>query len=109
MKDGKNYNRDKEYLFSKMSERYLMTKKAIEKHKDSTLLTPYPFNSGYFMAFDTNGRDAESLRLYLLEKYAIGTINIMGHSLRLAYCSVEKEMIEDLIDMVYKGAEEIWS
>ena len=84
-------------------------KRAVEKHLSSSALTPYPFNSGYFMAFNTNGRNAEELRLYLLDKYQIGAINIMGKTLRLAYCSVEKEKIEDLVDMVYRGAEELWT
>ncbi len=109
MRDGKHYAEDKKYLFDTMNERYTVIKNAIEKHKDSKALTPYPFNSGYFMAFNTNGHDAEELRLYLLDKYETGAINIMGKTLRLAYCSVEKEKIEDLVDLVYKGAEELWN
>lgn len=108
MRDGENYNKDKERLFLCMKERYEITKKAIEKHS-SSFLTPYPFNSGYFMAFSSHTRDAEELRLYLLNKYNIGAINIMGHSLRVAFCSVEREKLEDLIDIIYKSAEELWS
>lgn len=109
MRDGKHYSEDKKYLFDKMNERYTVIKNAIEKHSGSRALTPYPFNSGYFMAFNTNGHDAEELRLYLLDKYEIGAINIMGKTLRLAFCSVEKEKIEDLVDLVYRGAEELWN
>ena len=61
------------------------------------------------MAFDTHGRDAEELRTYLLDKYQIGVINIMGSTLRLAYCSVEPEGLEELVDTVYKAAGEIWN
>ena len=61
------------------------------------------------MAFDTNGHDAEELRKYLLDKYQIGAINIMGRTLRLAYCSVELEGLDDVVDTVYKAAGEIWS
>ena len=61
------------------------------------------------MAFSTNGHDAEELRKYLLDKYQIGAINILGRTLRLAYCSVEKESIPDLVDLVYKAAGELWS
>ncbi len=109
MRDGSHYSYDKKNLFDTMSDRYDTMKRAVEKHLSNSALTPYPFNSGYFMAFNTNGRDAEELRLYLLDKYQIGAINIMGKTLRLAYCSVEKEKIEDLVDMVYRGAEELWT
>ncbi len=109
MRDGEHYESDKKYLFDKMNERYLIIKEAIGRHSAEGVLTPYPFNSGYFMAFDTNGRDAEELRLHLLEKYEIGAINIMGRTLRLAFCSVEKEKIEDLVNLVYRGAEELWN
>ena len=106
---GENYDKDKEYLFSTVGERYRVIRKTLEKYRDSKVLRPYPFNSGYFMAFDTMGRNAEELRLHLLEKYQVGAINIMGRTLRLAYCSVEKENLEDLVDIVFKAAEEIWN
>ncbi len=92
-----------------MKARYTLVKEAVAKHEGDKNLTPYPFNSGYFMAFDTNGHSAEELRVYLLDKYGIGTINIMDKTLRLAYCSVEQESLEDLVDIVYKAAGELWS
>lgn len=109
LKEGKNYDRDKERLFDIVGERYRTIHKAIEAHKDSKLLRPYSFNSGYFMAFDVTPHSAEELRTYLLDKYEVGAINIMGDTLRLAYCSVENEMLEDLVNIVYKAAEELWS
>ena len=109
MTEGKRYQEDKKYLFDTISDRYNTLRDALNSHKDSKVLTPYPFNSGYFMAFDTNGHDAEELRLYLLDKYHVGTINIMGKTLRLAYCSVEKEGIKELVDLVYNAAEELWN
>ena len=109
IKEGKNYQKDKDYLFEVVSKRYRTLREALKKHEDSKVLKPYPFNSGYFMAFDTLGHDAEELRTYLLDKYQVGTINIMGRTLRLAYCSVEIEGIMDLVDLVYNAAEELWS
>ena len=106
---GSKYDEDKQHLFDTVGERYRVIQKTLEAYKDSKLLQPYPFNSGYFMAFDTMGRDAEELRQHLLSKYEVGAINIMGRTLRLAYCSVEKENLEDLVRIVYKAAEEIWS
>lgn len=109
MQNGTHYDEDKERIFSEMKKRYEIVRKAVSKHEKEIVLTPYRFNSGYFMAFDTHGRDAEELRTYLLDKYQIGVINIMGGTLRLAYCSVEPEGLEELVDTVYKAAGEIWS
>lgn len=109
IKEGANYDLDKQKTFTVMSERYKVIKEVLENYKSSTLLRPYPFNSGYFMAFDTLGHSAEALRVYLLDKYQVGTINIQDRTLRLAYCSVEKEQLADLVSIVYKAAEEIWN
>ena len=105
IQNGEHYDEDKARIFSEMK----IVHKAVSKHKDESVLTPYRFNSGYFMAFDTHGKNAEELRTYLLDKYQIGVINIMGGTLRLAFCSVEQEGLEELIDTVYKAAAEIWS
>ena len=109
MRNGQRYSSDKQYLFDVVSRRYKILIDALAEHGSSAYLKPYPFNSGYFMAFDTLGNDAEQLRVHLLEKYQIGTINILGKTLRLAYCSVEEENLKDLVDILYKAAEEIWS
>ncbi|MCR5731697.1 MAG: aminotransferase class I/II-fold pyridoxal phosphate-dependent enzyme [Sphaerochaetaceae bacterium] len=109
LKEGKHYNEDKEKTFKEMEARYKIVKKELENYRDSKLLKPYPFNSGYFMAFDTMGRSAEELRTYLLEKYSVGAINIMDRTLRLAYCSVEQENIKELLSLVYTAAGEIWT
>ena len=104
-----HYDEDKARVFNAMKERYEIVRNAVARHKDEKVITPYAFNSGYFMAFSTNGRDAEELRLHLLDKYQIGAINIMGRTLRLAYCSVEPEGLDEVVDTIYKAAEEIWS
>ncbi len=109
LKNGKNRARDKEKLFSEMKKRYDIVKKELEAYKDSTLLQPYPFNSGYFMAFDTLGHSAEELRRYLLDKYAVGAVSIFDKTFRVAYCSVEPEKIKDLISMIFKAAGELWN
>lgn len=108
MTDGSSYEKDKKDIFDNMERRYRIMKKALE-NRPYGLLEPHPFNSGYFMAFDTHGRSAEELRVYLLEKYQVGAINIMGRTLRLAFCSVEEDKIPDLVDTVYKAAGEIWN
>ena len=108
MQDGANYARDKQGVFDEMKKRYDILRKALKKHEGNTLLVPHPFNSGYFMAFKTKG-SAETLRRYLLTEYQVGCINIADVTLRLAYCSVECDKIEELVDLVYKAAGEAWS
>lgn len=110
IKEGKSYELDKELVFQEMEARYLILRDTLREYTaEYSLLQPYPYNSGYFMSFDVHGRDPEELRVYLLDKYGVGTINIMGKTLRLAYCSVEKEKIADLIRILYKAAAEIWN
>lgn len=108
MQNGRMYEEDKRKAYEEMERRYRTIKAELARFKDNVLLRPYPFNSGYFMAFDTMGRSAEQLRLYLLEKYQIGAINIFDRTLRLAYCSVEDDKIPDLISTLYQAVEELW-
>ena len=96
-------------LFAEMQRRYSAVHKAVSRHSGESVITPYPFNSGYFMSFDTTGHSAEELRCYLLEKYGVGAINIFDRTFRVAYCSVEPEKIKDLVALIYKAAEELWS
>ncbi|MDY5908138.1 MAG: aminotransferase class I/II-fold pyridoxal phosphate-dependent enzyme [Bullifex sp.] len=109
IKEGKNYLADKEKTFTEMEARYKVIREVLRDYEGSSLLKPYPFNSGYFMAFDTLGHSAEALRVYLLDKYQVGTINIQDRTLRVAYCSVEKEQLADLVAIIFRAAGELWS
>ena len=108
MKEGPRYEADKQAAVDEMHKRYLILKQALKKYEGSTLLSPHPFNSGYFMAFKCQG-SAETLRKYLLEKYQVGCINIADVTFRLAYCSVECDKIAELVDIVYQAAGEVWN
>ncbi|HAF85441.1 MAG TPA: hypothetical protein DCG32_03555 [Sphaerochaeta sp.] len=108
MRDGKKYHSDKASAFDEMQRRYHTIAKVLKKYEGSELLKPYPFNSGYFMAFKCKG-SSEVLRKHLLDTYQIGCINIADTTLRLAYCSVECDKIEELVDMVYQAAGEAWN
>jgi aspartate/methionine/tyrosine aminotransferase len=108
MQNGPNYEADKMAVFTEMQRRYRILKEALKKHEGNDLLIPHPFNSGYFMSFKTKG-SAEVLRRYLLERYEVGCINIADVTLRLAYCSVEHDKIEELVDLVHQAAGEAWS
>jgi len=102
------YSTEKKAAFTLLAARYQEVKKVLSKYTGNNLLLPMPFNSGYFMAFTCSG-SAEVLRIYLLEKYGIGTISIQDTYLRIAYSSVDIENIENLYDILFKAAEEAWS
>ena len=80
-----------------LEKRYALVKKFTTTHTSENI-TPLPFNSGYFMAFDTKKVNAETLRQKLLKERGIGTISIDSRTLRVAFSSLE----EDKIDIVYK-------
>ena len=102
-----NYLKEKELGIDKMRLRYNLLNASLEAYKGNEYLTPLPFNSGYFMAFICKG-DAEKLRLYLLDKYEVGTISIKNQFLRLAFSSTDLNDIEDLLRIVYQAASEIF-
>jgi hypothetical protein len=47
------------------------------------------------------------MRLYLLDKYGVGTISTGTKDLRVAFSCIEKENIEELFDIIYKGCQEL--
>ncbi len=108
MQSGVNYESDKQAAKDEMEKRYRILKAALKKYEGNDLLVPYSFNSGYFMSFKSKG-SAEQLRKYLLDTYQIGCINIQDVTFRLAYCSVEGPKIEELVDLVYQAAKELWN
>ncbi|MDD4218831.1 MAG: aminotransferase class I/II, partial [Sphaerochaetaceae bacterium] len=71
------------------------------------VLQPLPFNSGYFCAFRCKG-NAEDLRRDLLEKHRIGTVALGGDLLRVAYASVDAELLPAVIERVYRSAKTLW-
>ncbi len=106
--DEKSYESDKKAAKDEMEKRYLIIKSKLAEKKDITYLKPLAFNSGYFLSFECSG-NIDELRIYLLENYGVGVINIMDKVLRVAYCSVDSENIPDLLETLYKAAGELWS
>ena len=70
------------------------------------MLTPLPFNSGYFMSFRLSRGKAEDLRKALLLE-DVGTIAIDERCLRVAFSSVDVEKLEELYDLIYAAAEKL--
>lgn len=102
----KDHDEEKKVLFAKLEEHYKAMKAAVEKHKDCKSLKALPFNSGYFMSFETKCK-AEELRHVLLDKYNTGTIAIGENVLRVTFSSVNASDMEDLIDCVCKAADSL--
>jgi aspartate/methionine/tyrosine aminotransferase len=98
---------EKQEKYSIMQKRASRTKRVVQLNKYKKYWSYYPFNSGYFMCLKLINVDAEKLRVYLLEKYGVGTISINKKDLRIAFSCVEEQYIEDLFDIIAKGIEEL--
>ena len=98
-----SYRTQKEALLSELNARYRTVKRIVGGAKGNTPLVPLPFNSGYFMSFSIPGK-AETLRTRLLRERGIGTISIQNDYLRVAYQSVEEEVLEPLFNAIYEEA-----
>jgi len=68
---------------------------------------PYPFNSGYFMCIKLHNVNAETLRIYLLDKYSIGVISTSDTDIRIAFSSVDIDQLTELFDIIYQACKEI--
>ena len=102
----KNNESEKQEFRSILEKRYKKVRAFVDSHT-SNALTPLPFNSGYFMAFHTNGIDAEALRLKLLSEKGIGVISIDESTLRVAFSSIDEEKIEEVYSKIYEAADEL--
>lgn len=101
-----NYHADKKAGIEKIGARYTQMKKALEKYASKDCLKALPFNSGYFMSFNTKCK-AEDLRQELLNNWGTGSICLGEHLLRLAFSSIDLENIDGLVDTVYQAAEKL--
>ncbi len=86
--------------------RYDLVKEFITTHK-SEVIEALPFNSGYFMSFNTKKIDAEELRQKLLKEKGIGTIAIDASTLRVAFSSLDEDKIEIVYKAIYETADEM--
>jgi aspartate/methionine/tyrosine aminotransferase len=84
--------------------RYQAVKSFIAAHPDHPVLKPLPFNSGYFMSFYCSGLDAEVLRQELLFKHGIGAISLGPRYLRLAFSSIDEDLLAEVYQTIYDTA-----
>ena len=90
-----------------MKERALKVHQVLSNPKYDDAWTPYPFNSGYFMCLKLKKVDAEKLRVYLLDKYGVGTISITPTNLRIAFSCLETNEIQDLFDLIHQACQDL--
>ena len=89
-----------------LKRRYVLVKDFIKANPNHPFLTPLPFNSGYFMCFQTKV-DAELLRQELLAKHGIGVISLGEQCLRVAFSSIDEEKITAVYQQIYDTAKMI--
>ncbi len=89
-----------------LERRYKLVREFVSTH-ESKFIKPLPFNSGYFMSFDTMDIDAEKLRQKLLSDRGIGTISIDAKTLRVAFSSLDEEKINIVYQAIYDVADEL--
>ena len=97
---------EKKELRGMLKRRYDLVRNFVNTHK-SSVLTPLPFNSGYFMSFNVSNGKAEEIRRALLEKVGIGIIQIDANTLRIAFSSIDEDKIDSVFTSIYTVAEAI--
>ena len=100
-----NIQKEKARNLSILSRRYKLIKKLGEE-TESNILKPVKFNSGFFGYYlIKNQQSATEISSKLLEK-GLGTVPFVNISnglngIRVAYCSIREEKIEQAIDLLY--------
>ena len=77
----------------------------VQRPEYKEYFVPLPFNSGYFMCVKIISGDAESVRKILIKKYSTGVIT-QGDCLRLAFSSTPLGEIAQLLENIYRAAQE---
>ena len=105
--EDENLEKEKQDFRQILEGRYRKARAYIDTKKGHSVLSPMPFNSGYFMSLRCNGINAEELRQKLLHEYEVGTIAIDDKTLRVAFSSLDKREIDQTYEAVYKAAVEL--
>jgi len=101
-----SYQKEKAEFAEVLKQRYLKVRAIVDNRTTGLKLKVLPFNSGYFMTFESETGKTEAIRLALLEK-GIGTISIRDRYLRIAFSSVDLENMQELYDEVFLTADQI--
>ena len=93
----------------RLGARYVVLKEAVAK-LDPELLRPLPFNAGCFALFElgpSTGLRAGDVRRHLLDHHDAGVIAIGTDYLRIAFCSVAKSALPQLVERLGRGVAEL--
>lgn len=96
------YEHEKSEKYATLRNRYLKIREILTNHPEyADVLTPLPFNSGYFMCLrPADGIDAEAVRQLLITEYDTGVI-VTGNIIRIAFASAPIGLIEKLFTNLY--------
>ncbi|MDR2536684.1 MAG: aminotransferase class I/II-fold pyridoxal phosphate-dependent enzyme [Treponema sp.] len=103
IKDVRTIDERQQY-YVLLKSRYEAAKRFINETPPNPRLQPLPFNSGYFMSFRCVGISASALRRELLDKHGIGAIAFGDEFLRIAFASLEAEVIPAVYQTIYQVA-----
>ncbi len=98
---------EKETYYKLLEERYHTVKAFLTTKENHPVLEPLPFNSGYFMSLHCKNVNAESLRQKLLSDHGIGIIAINDCTIRIAFSSIDNDLINTVYEKVFSTAEEM--
>ena len=102
-------DRQLEEIRSRLTRRCRTLREALDR-VESPLLRAMAFNSGCFALLELAsglGMSANEVRRHLLDTEDTGLISIEPRYLRIAFCSVETERIEQLVQRIARGIEEL--
>ncbi len=100
---------EKAAFYTILEERYRTVCAFLKTKENHAVLEPLPFNSGYFMSLHCKNINAESLRQKLLSEHGIGIIAIDECTIRIAFSSIDNDLIQTVYEKVFTVAEEMAS
>lgn len=94
-------------IYERVRGRYIVLKRELKQLEGSSL-TPLPFNSGFFALLQAPKEvDVHALRRKLLDEHSAGVIALPEvHALRVAFCSISKSDIPELIARMKRALED---
>ena len=89
--------------FDRLASRYSRLKAAL-KSVDDPPFSVLPFNSGVFALLELpDGLDADRVRQALITEQSTGLVSAQGRYLRIAFCSVAEDDIDELVERTVRG------
>ena len=102
-----NYEREKIEKYNVLKRRFEKVRDLLVQHPEyKEYFVPLPFNSGYFMCIRMIADNAEQVRSTLIKNHSTGVI-AQGDCLRLAFSSTPLGEIEQLLENIYRAAQEV--